>query len=70
MREKIVAGRVDKLMAERCLTEQPVVKDPASTVAKVLAAKGKELGADLKPAQFSLFILGEAVSDAAEKSEG
>ncbi len=69
MREKIVAGRVDKLMAERCLVEQPFVKDPASTVAKTLAAKGKELGADLKPVQFSLFILGEAAADS-EKAEG
>lgn len=67
MREKIVAGRVDKLMAERCLVEQPFVKDPASTVAKTLAAKGKELGADLKPVQYSLFILGEAAGD--EKGE-
>ncbi len=68
MREKIVAGRVDKLMAERCLTEQPFVKDPANTVAKTLAAKSKELGVDVKPVQFSLFILGEA-SGEAEKGE-
>lgn len=60
MREKIVAGRVDKILAERCLTEQPFVKDPSTTIGKLLAAKGKELGVELKPVRFALFILGEA----------
>ncbi len=69
MREKIVTGRVDKLLAERCLVEQPFVKDPAQTVTKFLAAKGKELGVELKPTRFSLFILGES-SGEIEKTEG
>jgi len=60
MRDKIVAGRVDKILAERCLTEQPFVKDPSTTVGKLLAAKGKEWGVELKPARFALFILGES----------
>lgn len=59
MREKIVAGRVDKLLAERCLTEQPFVKDPQQTITKYLAGKGKELGTEVKVVRFDLFILGE-----------
>ncbi len=34
--EKIVGGRVAKLLAARVLTEQPFVKDPSLTVAKYL----------------------------------
>ncbi len=60
MREKIVQGRVDKLMAERCLLEQPFVKDPSQTIAQVLAKKGSEIGAELKPTSFVMFILGES----------
>lgn len=65
MKEKIIAGRVDKLLAERCLMEQPFVKDPSVTVAKYFQSKGQELGAELKPINFSLFILGEVQADAA-----
>lgn len=67
MREKIVAGRVDKLLAERCLSEQPFVKDPQQTISKYLAGKGKELGTEVKVVNFGLFILGE--NQEAEKSE-
>jgi elongation factor Ts len=59
IREKIVTGRVDKLFAERCLSDQPFVKDQAQTVAKVIQQKGQELGVELKPTGFALFILGE-----------
>ena len=67
MREKIVAGRVDKILAERCFTEQPFVKDPSTTVGKLLAAKGKELGAELKAVRFALFILGEGQAEVKEE---
>ncbi len=67
MREKIVAGRVDKILAERCLTEQPFVKDPSTTIGKLLAAKGKEWGVELKPVRFALFILGEGSGEAKDE---
>ncbi|MBS1999823.1 MAG: translation elongation factor Ts [Cyanobacteria bacterium SZAS LIN-2] len=69
MRDKIVAGRVDKILAERCLTEQPFVKDPSTTVGKLLAAKGKEWGVEVKPVRFALFILGESQSAEAKTEE-
>jgi len=64
MREKIVAGRVDKILAERCLTEQPFVKEQSTSVGKYLAAKGKALGVATKPVRFALFILGEGEGEA------
>ncbi len=39
--EKIVAGRVSKLLAARVLTEQAFVKDPNLTIAKYLGANAK-----------------------------
>lgn len=60
IREKIVSGRVDKIFAERCLEEQPFVKDPNQSVGQFL--KGSASGANLKPVDFALFILGESVA--------
>jgi elongation factor Ts len=59
IREKIVEGRVDKLMAERCLLDQPFIKDPSKTVKQLLEEKGKALGTELTPVRYALFILGE-----------
>ena len=39
IRAKIVEGRVNKLMAERCLLEQPFVKDPNQTIAQLIEGK-------------------------------
>lgn len=61
IREKIVTGRVDKIFAERCLLEQPFVKDPGQTVGQVL--KLKDAGVELKPVNYTLFILGECDAD-------
>ncbi len=69
LREKIVQGRVDKLLAERCLTEQPFVKDPSQSISQYLKAKGAAWGAELKPARFALYILGETQASE-ENGEG
>lgn len=39
IRAKIVEGRVNKLMSERCLLEQPFVKDPSQTIAQLIEGK-------------------------------
>ena len=39
IREKIVEGRVNKLMAQRCLLEQPFVKNPDQTIEALCAGK-------------------------------
>lgn len=67
IREKIVQGRVDKIMSERCLLDQPFVKDPNQTVGQLLKGKSAESGA-LKPTKYALFILGEAEAGGAEEN--
>ena len=49
-------GRINKFFAENCLLEQPFVKDPDTSVTKMLAAASD----DLKVASFIRFKLGEA----------
>ncbi|MDA0771995.1 MAG: translation elongation factor Ts [Cyanobacteria bacterium] len=56
--EKIVTGRVDKLLAERVLLEQPFVKDPST---KVLAFLG-----DITVESFVRFNLGDGVEKKTE----
>ena len=41
--EKIVEGRMRNFFAERCLTEQPFVKDDKKTVGKVVAEGGMKI---------------------------
>jgi elongation factor Ts len=60
IKEKIIAGRVDKLMAERCLLDQPFVRDPNTTIAQLLKQKGQTWSCELKPVDFSLYILGDS----------
>ena len=54
IRGKIVEGRVNKLMAERCLLEQPFVKDPSVTVGQLVEGK-------LTIKSFTRYELGEGL---------
>ncbi len=54
IRAKIVEGRINKLMAERCLLDQPFVKDPSVTVAKLIEGK-------LNVKSFTRYELGEGL---------
>jgi len=54
IRAKIVEGRVNKLMAERCLLEQPFVKAPDQTVAQVIEGK-------INIIKFERWVLGEGL---------
>ncbi|HYX32085.1 MAG: translation elongation factor Ts [Pseudobdellovibrionaceae bacterium] len=57
MHEKILQGQINKFFKEICLTEQAFIKDPSTTVSKLVAEKGK--GATLS--SFHLFKLGEGI---------
>ena len=57
--ENILKGQVGKFFAESCFLEQGFVKNPDITVAKLLEAKGTELGDTLTVARFVRFGLGE-----------
>jgi len=54
IREKIVEGRVNKLMAQRCLLEQPFVKNPDITIEQLVSGK-------LNIVKFDRFVLGEGL---------
>jgi elongation factor Ts len=62
IRRKIVDGRVTKLLGQRCLVEQPFVKDPSLTVEDVIQAKAKEIGdSELAVLRFTRYALGEGI---------
>ena len=54
IRAKIVEGRVSKLMAQRCLLEQPFVKNPDMTGGQLIEGK-------LNVKSFTRFVLGEGL---------
>jgi elongation factor Ts len=58
--EKIVEGRVRKFYGEVCLLEQPFVKDPDQTIAKLLEAAAGAAGGPVAVVGFLRFKLGEA----------
>ena len=54
IRAKIVEGRVNKLMAQKCLLEQPFVKNPDVTIEKLVEGKTTIL-------RFERYVLGEGL---------
>jgi len=54
IRAKIVEGRVNKLMAQKCLLEQPFVKNPDLTIEQLISGK-------LDIVKFERFVLGEGL---------
>ena len=54
IRAKIVEGRVNKLMAQRCLIEQPFVKDPSQTIEQLISGK-------MEIKAFTRYMLGEGL---------
>ncbi len=54
IRAKIVEGRVNKLMAQKCLVEQPFVKNPEQTIEQLVSGKFAII-------KFDRFVLGEGL---------
>ena len=54
IRAKIVEGRIAKLMASKCLLEQPFVKNPDQTIQQLVEGKLEIIG-------FDRFVLGEGL---------
>lgn len=54
IREKIVEGRLHKILAQRCLLEQPFVKDPSQSVKEYIEGK-------LSINKFDRYVLGEGL---------
>jgi elongation factor Ts len=59
MADKIVAGQVKKYLAERCLLEQPFVKNPDLSVAEYVKDHAARLGENIVVRRFSRLALGE-----------
>ena len=59
IREKIVEGRLHKILAQKCLLEQGFVKDPSQTVAQLIEGK-------LNIVKFVRYTLGEGLEKRSE----
>lgn len=59
MVDKIVAGQVQKHFAERCLLDQPFVKDQDQTVGDYVKDHNARLGENIVVRRFSRIALGE-----------
>ncbi len=56
---KIVDGQLQKYFAERCLLDQPFVKNPDQTVAEYVKDHAARLGENIVVRRFSRIALGE-----------
>lgn len=59
MLEKIVSGQVKKHFAERCLLEQPFIKNPDQTVGEYVKEHNAQLGENIVVRRFARMQLGE-----------
>ena len=68
--EKIVKGRLEKVLAQRCLVDQPYIKDPNLTIEKLIKERSKQLNTEIKVSQFIRYNVGETIEkDTANNSE-
>src|SRR5690606_26426922 len=59
MIEKIVEGMIKKHFAERCLMDQPFIKNPDQTVGELVKEHIAKLGENIVVRRFSRMQLGE-----------
>jgi elongation factor Ts len=62
--ERIVQGKVEKFFAECCLIEQEFIRDPQTTVGKLVQATGKTIGVPVEITRFVRLQLGESSAEA------
>jgi elongation factor Ts len=62
--ERIVQGKVEKFFAEVCLVEQEFIRDPSTTVGKLVQATAKTAGAAVEISRFVRLQLGESSGEA------
>ena len=67
--EKIVQGRLDKILSQRCLISQPYIKDPNITIEKLIKEKSKQLNTEIKIAQFIRYNVGEVLEKDTSKEK-
>ena len=64
--DKIVTGRVEKLLKTKILLDQPYIRDPDMTVDGLVKSYIAKLGENIKVARFVRFELGGGVPEEAE----
>lgn len=61
IKEKIVAGRIEKRLKEMCLLDQPYIKDQNITVGELVKQQVAALGENIQVRRFTRFILGDGI---------
>ena len=61
IKERIIQGRVDKLMAAKVLLEQNFVKDPGLTIENLIKEKIAKIGEKITIRRFVRYVLGEGI---------
>jgi len=67
--DKIVSGRVAKMLKTKLLLEQPYIRDPNQSVSELIASYIAKLGENIKVARFVRFNVGEGAAGDAEEEE-
>ncbi|MEW6272367.1 MAG: translation elongation factor Ts [Thermodesulfobacteriota bacterium] len=62
--ERIVQGKIEKYFAEFCLVEQEFIRDPQTTVGKLVESTAKAAGVPLEITRFVRLQLGESSAEA------
>ena len=61
IKEKMAIGKLGKFYKESCLMDQAFIKDGSMDVSKYVAATAKELGGDIKIAEYTHYVKGEGL---------
>lgn len=61
IKEKIVAGRIDKRLKEMCLMDQAYIRDQNITVEELVKQHVAQLGENIQVRRFVRFVLGEGI---------
>ncbi len=69
IKDKIVAGRIDKRLKELSLLDQPFIKDQSITVDEHIKQTIAILGENIQVRRFSRFVLGEGMEEEGQSSE-
>ena len=66
IKEKMAIGKLGKFYKESCLVDQAFIKDGSMDVTKYVAATAKELGGDIKIAEYTHYVKGEGLEKRSE----
>ena len=66
IKEKMAIGKLGKVSKASCLMEQAFIKDGSMDVTKYVAATAKELGGDIKIAEYTHYVKGEGLEKRSE----